>query len=275
MLDPAYDLALDRTRRQPLRQQAAQAIMHAIRTARPGFELGDRLSNSELARRNRIHRNTLRQAMDDLVRLGYLRRLPNKGFEVVERAPDRPPLLTNHFLSISEVAGRHGLRTHCELIPAGCGQRRMEDLQEALPRLRNALSLPRDAMVSELCRRRQVRSSPSQEWADVAIERSFMPARHLPHFLTDAREQVARQGCFSLYAYLRQAFPHDSLFKALYEISLTPLPGFLLPYWTSPSPPMTVVTVTYCSVGPIELTYTWFDPTRAVLLAGTLDIRLA
>jgi len=94
-----YRLGLDRRRSQTLREQARLAVIRAIRARRPGFRLGQRLTTLALARANPIHRNTLTHAMNDLVRLGYLRRIPKHGFEVVERTPDRPALLTVHPLA--------------------------------------------------------------------------------------------------------------------------------------------------------------------------------
>src|SRR3990172_2185219 len=117
---PDYRLGLDRRRAQTLREQARRAIVRAIRARRPGFLLGQRLTTLALARANPIHRNTLTHAMNDLVRLGYLRRIPNHGFEVVERTPDRPALLTRHMLSLSEVAQRSGLQARSTLVPQEC-----------------------------------------------------------------------------------------------------------------------------------------------------------
>ena len=116
---PMLTLDLDRTRPEPLYMQARAAIVAAIQAGRAGFRIGDRLSASALSRQNPIHRNTLIRVMDDLVCQGYLRRLPNRGFEVIDQAPERPPLLTRHLLSISAVLRCHGLESRSQVIVEG------------------------------------------------------------------------------------------------------------------------------------------------------------
>jgi DNA-binding GntR family transcriptional regulator len=274
MPQPDYSLDLDRRRPETLREQARQAIEAAIRARRPGFLVGDRLTTLELARRNPIHRNTLVHAMDDLVRKGYLRRLPNKGFEIVDHAPERPDLLTRHMLSLIDVAERNRLETRSTLIPGECGYRQARDLAGPLARLRQDLDLGSRDTVAVLSRSRQMRRPGQRRWLVVAIEQSFVPAKLVPDFLEAGLRDIRESRDFSVYRYLRRAFPNDEFFKALYEISLTPLPDSLAAYWGSPNPPMNVLTVTYGSQGPIELTRTWYDATRAVLLAGSLDVRV-
>lgn len=274
MNEPDYRLDLDRSRSQTLRQQAHSALIHAIRHHQPGFQIGDRLSASELARHNQIHRNTLSPVMEELVRAGYLRRQPNKGFEIIECNPERPPRLTKHVLSVSEVAHRNGLLSRSQLIQEACGIHRARELSPNEARVRRELNLGEDDTVSVLARARQIRPPKTGRWRLAAIEHSFIPTAQIPDFLSQARREIRRRGDFSVYRQLRRAFPNDDFFKAFYEISLLPLPQFFQPYWTSHQPPMTVLTVTYCSAGPTELTYTWFDATRAVLLAGSLDVNV-
>jgi len=116
MPDLNYVLDLDRSLPQTIRDQARDAIIAAIQSGRPGFCVGDHLTNQELAHQNSIHRNTLAHVINDLVRLGFLRHLPNKGFEVVQLSPDRPSLLTRHILSLSEVAQRDNIDSRSQLI---------------------------------------------------------------------------------------------------------------------------------------------------------------
>jgi DNA-binding GntR family transcriptional regulator len=274
MSQPDFSLELDRRRPETLRQQACRAIEEAIRQERPGFQVGDRLTTLELSRRNPIHRNTLIHAMGDLVRLGFLRRLPNRGFEIVENAPERPALLTRHMLSLTEVAHRHRLETCSKVIPEECGHRHGRDLRGGLARVREDLSLRAGDGVAVLTRTRLMRRPRQRDWQLVAIEQSFTPARLLPGFLETGLQEIESTGDFSVYRTLRRTFPNDEFFKAHYEISLSPLPRALAPYWRSPNPPMNVLSVTYGTQGAIEFAKTWFDSTRAILVAGSLDVRV-
>jgi len=111
----------------------------------------------------------------------------------------------------------------------------------------------------------------------VAIEQSFIPAGRVPGFLEAAVRAIETEGRFSVYRQLRRTFPNDDFFKAHYEISLAPLPEGLAAAWLPDSrglPPMCVVAVTFCAEGPVEFTRTWFDTRRAVLVAGSLEVRL-
>jgi DNA-binding GntR family transcriptional regulator len=270
----AYRLGLDRRRPETLREQARRAIVRAIRARRAGFGLGQRLTTLALARANPIHRNTLTHAMNDLVRLGYLRRIPNHGFEIVERTPDRPDLLTRHVLSLSEVAERSRLQSRSTLVGRACGESRAEDLPPRLRRARSELGLRPGDRVWILTRCRWVRPASGRRWALAAVEQSLLPKALAPEFLPIAVREIHQRGDFSLYRYLRRTYPGDEFFKAQYEISLGGLPRELAACWTSPSPPMNVLNVTYGSQGALEFTQTWFDPRRAVLLAGSLDVRV-
>lgn len=273
-LSPDYTLDLDRRHPKTLRQQSRQALERAIRAGRPGFRIGERLSTLALARQNPIHRNTLAGAIDDLVYRGYLRRLPNKGFEVIGRRPDRPELLTRHQLSLFAVAHRHHLASRSETIPDACGVFTARQLARSPGGIQARLSLQPSDPVQILCRLRKAKPQGKSAWTVVAIERTAVPARLLPGFLEDALREIEVQGDFSVYRYLQRTFPNDDFFKAHYEISLAPLPTTLAPYWESPAPPMSVVNVTFASPGAIEWTQTWFDSNRAVLVAGSLDVRV-
>lgn len=274
MPNPDYQLDLDRSRPETLRAQATAAIAFAIRRQRPGFRRGDHLTIQRLAAVNPIHRNTLRLAMGDLVLQGYLRRLPNRGFEVLNHAPARPAKLSRHVLSLSDLASHSGLLSRSVVLTSQTGKRRAHQLAGPLARVRRELALVSDEWVAILTRRREVRRPPSRTWNLAALEQSVLPLRHAPDVLQTALDQIEQEGEFSLYRYLRRAYPKDDFFKALYEICLTPLPTTLAAHWDSPSPPLSVVNVTFASAGPVEWTRTWFDSRRAVLLAGSLEVRV-
>lgn len=271
---PDYRLGLDRRRPETLHRQARRAIEAAIRAGRPGFRMGERLSTLALSRCNPIHRNTLSRVMDELVYRGYLRRVPNKGFEISQRRPERPTRLTRHHLSLFTLAHRHRLTTRSEAIPDACGVFTARQLGRAQAAVLAGLRPPAGDSVQVMCRLRELRNRPRGPWNVVAIERTAVPSALLPTFLDDALREIRRRGDFSALRYLEKAFPNDDFFKAEYEISLAPLPPDLAPYWESPTPPMSVVNVTYGTAGAIECTQTWFDSARAVLLAGSLDVRV-
>jgi DNA-binding GntR family transcriptional regulator len=272
---PDYALDLDRSRHETMREQAREAIIKAIRSERAGFHVGDWLTTLELARHNTIHRNTLIHVMDDLVRDGFLRRWPNKGFEIVHPAPERPSLLTRHILSLTDVARRSHVDARSKMIAEECGTRKARELTGPLGRVKKDLLLTAGDTVSILARCRLMKNRRARQWGMVAIEQSFIPAERVPGFLEAARQQIEREGDFSVYRQLRRTFPNEEFFKAHYEISLSPLPEALAAHWTpSPCSLMCVIAITYCSQGPVELTRTWFDSSRAVLLASSLEVRL-
>ncbi|HOG48841.1 MAG TPA: GntR family transcriptional regulator, partial [Anaerolineae bacterium] len=204
MTNTDYGLDLDRSRAQTIHEQAREAIVEAIRGGRTGFGTGDRLTAAELARHNAIHRNTLTPVMDDLVRLGFLRRLPNRGFEVVYPAPERPPLLTRQILSLTDVAARHHLDSRSEPIAAECGVRKARELVGPLARVRRDLGLAAGDSVGVLARCRSMKRPRLRRWEPVAIEQSFVPVGRVAGFLEAALQQIEQEGDFSVYRQLRR-----------------------------------------------------------------------
>jgi DNA-binding GntR family transcriptional regulator len=275
MTIPNYALDLDRSLSQTMREQARDAIIAAIRAARPGFCVGDHLTNQELSRQNGIHRNTLAAAIDDLVRLGFLRRLPNKGFEVVQLSPERPQLLTRHILSLSDVAQRDNIDSRSQLIAAETGYRKASDLVGDFARVNQDLALAPEDSISILARLRLTRRHDETDWHTVSIEQSFFPTALTAGLLENALQQIEDEGDLSIHRQLRRIFPTEDFFKAHYEISLCPLPANLAVCWSGPASSLiSVVSITYCSKGPVEMTRTWFDANQAILTAGSLDVKL-
>jgi DNA-binding GntR family transcriptional regulator len=270
-----YMLDLDRNLPQTMHEQARNAIMSAIRTERPGFCVGDRLITQELSRQNAIHRNTLANAMSDLVRLGFLRRIPNKGFEVVKLAPERPQYLTRHILSLTEVAQRDDIDSQSLLISAETGCMKVGDLAEDLRRVGRDLGLGEADDISVIARCRLMKKKEEESWDMVAVEQSFICTALTPGLLEAAIQEIEISGDFSIYRQLHRIFPNDEFFKAHYEITIAPLPKALAASWKGSTESLiAVVSITYCSHGPIEMTRTWFDASQATLLAGSLDVKL-
>jgi DNA-binding GntR family transcriptional regulator len=270
-----YILDLDRNLPQTMHEQACNALIAAIRSERAGFRVGDKLINQELARQNPIHRNTLAAVMGELVRMGYLRRLPNKGFEVVQQDPERPTLLTRHILSLSDVAEREQIESRSKLIEDASGEFVLGDLTKNSPRVGKELGLTAADKVSVLTRCRLLKREKSADWTMVAIEQSYFSSALTPGLLESAMQQIKDDGDTAIYRLLRRIYPNDEFFKAHYEIALDPLPQSLIGCWAGTTDHLiSVLTVTYCSQGAVEMTRTWFDATKAILTAGTLDVKL-
>ncbi len=270
-----YSLDLDRSLPLTMREQACNAIIAAIRSKRPGFCVGDQLTSQELSRQNAIHRNTLAYVMDDLVRFGYLRRLPNKGFKIVQLDPERPTQLTRHNLSLFEIAQRNQIHSCSRLIENETGVHKVKDLPENLAWVSRDLDLAPEDLVSMLTRCRLMKKADTDNWEMIAIEQSFISTSLAPELLENTTRQIQEEGDSSVYRQLHRVFPNEDFFNTHYEISLAPLPKTLASAWVgSTNCLIAVVSITYCSQGPVEMTRTWFDATKAVLTAGSLDVSL-
>ncbi|HWQ45634.1 MAG TPA: hypothetical protein VN376_02140 [Longilinea sp.] len=275
MTTSTFALDLDRNLPQTMREQACSAIIAAIHAKRPGFCVGDQLTSQELSRQNAIHRNTLAYVMGDLVRLGYLRRLPNKGFKIVQLDPERPTQLTRHNLSLFEIAQRNQIDSRSQMILNETGTRKVKDLSEELSWVSQDLCLSPEDTVSMLARCRLMKHTGTDNWEMIAIEQSFVSTSLAPDLLENTVQQIQEEGDSSLYRQLHRIFPNEDFFNTHYEISLSPLPKSLATAWVgSTNCLIAVVSITYCSQGPVEMTRTWFDATKAVLTAGSLDVTL-
>jgi len=272
---PNFVLDLDRNLPQTMHEQARDAIVAAIRSGRPGFCIGDKLINQELSRQNPIHRNTLAAVMSELVRMGYLRRLPNKGFEIVQQEPERPSLLTRHILSLSEVAERDKVDCHSQLVEEETGIKRVREMTECADKICKNMGLSINDTVSVLTRCRLMKRKEATRWDMVAIEQSYFSTALVPTLLDSAIHQIKEEGDSSFYRLLRRIFPNEEFFKAHYEISLSPVPKTLEKSWMGETDKLiSVVSITYCSQGAVEMTRTWFDSSKAILTAGSLDVKL-
>lgn len=272
---PNFVLDLDRNLPQTMHEQARDAIIAAIRSGRAGFCVGDKLINQELSRQNPIHRNTLAAVMSELVRMGYLRRLPNKGFEIVQQEPERPTLLTRHILSLSEVAERDHVDCRSLLVEEETGIKRIREMTECADKICKNMGLSGNDTVSVLTRCRLMKRNEAVEWDMVAVEQSYFSTALVPTLLNSAIQQIKEEGDSSFYRLLRRIFPNEEFFKAHYEISLSPVPKTLEKSWVGNTDRLiSVVSITYCSQGAVEMTRTWFDASKATLTAGSLDVKL-
>jgi hypothetical protein len=144
-----------------------------------------------------------------------------------------------------------------------------------LARVKSDLILAADDQVSVLARCRLMKQSDETQWKMVALEQSIISTMLAPNILESAIRQIEEEGDFSIYCQLRRVFPNEEFFKAHYEISILPPPRNLAASWTGSTRSLiSVISITYCSRGPVEMTRTWFDASQAVLVAGSLDVRL-
>ena len=104
-----YRLALDPRGQKPLPRQVEEEVMRLVRMEAPGFRVNDVFQVQELARANRISRNTVTPAVKRLEQMGVLEFSHKSGYRVLRREPtlsipvrDEPPL------SMAEWARRNG-----------------------------------------------------------------------------------------------------------------------------------------------------------------------
>jgi hypothetical protein len=129
--------------------------------------------------------------------------------------------------------------------------------------------------ISVLTRCRFMKKKEAPEWDMVAVEQSYFSTALVPTLLDSAVQQIKEEGDSSFYRLLRRIFPNEEFFKAHYEISLSPVPQSLEKSWVGATDRLiSVVSITYCSQGAVEMTRTWFDASKAVLTAGSLDVKL-
>ncbi len=165
------DMHLNRTIPVPLHSQVYQQLSDAIRDGR--MKAGDALPpEPALARRLVIARGTLRQAVDQLVREGLLRRERGRGtfVEAVASHATAGPALTRQTALTDTEQPRtfRVVRHHSRVAP---------------PRIREALALGPGARVWEIERVRLVHGDP------VALETIYLPEERLPGFSPDAIEE--------------------------------------------------------------------------------------
>jgi hypothetical protein len=122
---------------------------------------------------------------------------------------------------------------------------------------------------------RLIKQRGATHWDMVAVEQSLSSTALAPALLENAIQPIQTEGDFSIYRQLRRIFQNEAFFRAHYEISLCPRPEALAASWTgSTGSLISVVSITDCSPGPVEMTHTWFDAHPAVLIAGSLDVKL-
>jgi DNA-binding GntR family transcriptional regulator len=160
--------ALERRRGLPVHTQIERWLMDEITTGVIGP--GDRLPGErELAAALRVSRMTLRQALGGLARRGVLVRTPGRSGGAFVAEPRIECDLTG-VAGFTEQMRRAHLRAGATVLAART--------VDAEGRVVTALRVPAGAPVHELVRVR------SADGVALALERSWLPAEHLPDLLT-------------------------------------------------------------------------------------------
>ena len=178
---------VSRTSRMPFYEQLRQSLLSQLRDG--SLAAGDRLqSEAELCRLYGVSRTVVRQALGELVRNGYLRRIQGKGTFVTE------PKLREHFLHTAggffhDLASQ-GHEVRSEVL--GCA------IQPASASVAQALDLREGAAVVVLERLRRVDGEP------MVFTRSYLSTDLAPGLATvlDEAELTER----SLYSFLEERF---------------------------------------------------------------------
>ncbi len=172
------------------------------------------------------------------------------------------------------MAERDQIQCRSQLIPDEIGLHKVSDFPADLDRINQDLGLADTDMVSVLARCRLMKKHHESKWEMISIEQSFFSTRLVPKLLAEAIQQIQKEGDASVYRLLHRILPNET-FQGHYEISLSPLPETLAKSWVGSTDRLiSVLSITYCSKGPVELTRTWFDANKATLTAGSLDVKL-
>jgi len=154
---------IDKTSPLPYYQQLAQLLRHEINTKQAEGEVYQLPSENELAERHGLSRATVRHALDELVRDGWIYREKGVGSFAPVRRIEQDLV---HLVSTTEDMRRRGWPLITKVL----------DLQQLSASLRvaQALGLPVEASVYQLCRLRIVNDTP------LSLQTAFLPVALCP-----------------------------------------------------------------------------------------------
>jgi len=120
-----YTIAIDKNKKEPSYIQLQKALTGQIRQG--NLKSGDRLlSDNEMMRTFRLSRATVRQAVDELVKTGLVKRLNGKGTFVAERSrPGLDPIAFVHEAIPAPFSDNFNMECSCDPVTimkafAGC-----------------------------------------------------------------------------------------------------------------------------------------------------------
>ncbi len=174
---------LDKDLPVPLYHQLQAVLKAEIESGkwRPGEQLP---TESQLTELYQVSKITVRQALQELAELGYIRREHGRGTFVERRKFDEGP---RELTSFTEEMRRHELDASSRIL----SQKRTE----ADARVADALRLPAKTMVFELRRLRLAAGEP------LSIQTAHIPSDFVPGLVISARESLydVLQGRYHLY----------------------------------------------------------------------------
>lgn len=254
-----YRLALDPRSAKPLPAQVEEEVMRLIRMGAPGFGVNDLFRVQDLARANRISRNTVSPAVKHLEQLGVLEFNHKAGYRVLRRDPTiQMPVREELPLSMAEWAERNACRL-VDAYPFPAESRTLPEIDdEALAEaVREALG---EVPVTLLRRIRFLHRRREPDKRIPIYEEAYVRADALPDLARDfnhAREDGAED--FSLFGYYR-AHLKTKIRASQFVILADCLPRSVVRVWNQetgrylPDPPRLFTrldSVNFC--GPAEL----------------------
>ncbi len=172
------EILIDQRSRQPLFLQVKEGLKNWIRNGLQGGSLseGDRVpSQNELSETLRVSAITVKRALNELQREGYIQRIQGRGSFIAKK--HKLELKLEHLYSLTTVAESFGM------VPA----RQVLELKEvkASRRVVRYLEIEDDVPVVKLVRLRLVDDIP------LAVDTSFLPLRLFPELLMDEHSHGA------------------------------------------------------------------------------------
>lgn len=237
-----YRLALDPRAVKPLPGQVEEEVLRLIRMGAPGFDVNDLFRVQDLARANRISRNTVTPAVKHLEQLGILEYNHKLGYRVLRREPTiLMPVREDLPLSMAEWAERNA----CRLVdvypflaaPLAPGEIAEDSLAHTV------LEAIGDVSVTLLRRIRFLHRRIEPEKRIPIYEEAYVRADALPDLARDFNE--AREtgvADFSLFGYYR-AHLKTKIRASQFVILADRLPCGVTPVWNEhtarfmPEPP--------------------------------------
>ena len=261
-----YRLALNHRQSKPIPQQVQEEILRLIQMQAPGFRLNEVFQVQDVARANRISRNTVTPAVRRLEQMGILVFNHKNGYQVLKSEPtihvpvrDEPPL------SMGEWAEHHDCRLR-DVYPFPARELSLGVLKDRGTReaIRQWLLLDDKTPITIIRRIRFLIREADPSKSIPMFEEAFVRADALPELCTDFnRERQRRGGNFSLFGYYC-AHLKTKIRASHYFILADQLPADVQPVWSREVasisiPPRTVFTrldtVNFCgptAVSPLE-----------------------
>jgi DNA-binding GntR family transcriptional regulator len=230
---PDYRLALDSRQSKPLPEQVEQEILRLIQMQAPGFRVNDLFQVQDIARANRISRNTVTPAVKRLEQMGILDFTHKNGYRVLKAQPTiQIPVREDLPLSMGDWAQLHDCLLQdafpfaAEEIPVGVIE------AEAIRKTIRELLLLDDEKHIVLIRRIRFlihRSDPNRSIP--MYEEAYVRADALPNLGRDFNQMREIGGSsFSLFGYY-YAHLKTKIRASHYYILADSLPRKVQPVW--------------------------------------------